>query len=104
MSFSSSAPSISPAEERHEIEMLSETERLSLARDLYGHENPVTESPEFRSLYMAQLTQALADIPDDEKEEYLHATARYGDLVEREANVMAFLRAEEYNAQVGWNF
>lgn len=98
--FAMTAPVITEEQMREERLSFTEEERRLLDDDIAGvvkKELLTTEvTPEAEELVM----EALDQIPDDEKEEYLKALACVPHLVTEESPVAAFLRCEHFNS---WN-
>jgi hypothetical protein len=102
MSFTYSAPEMSPEEEREELEQLSTEERQKIKDDMYGR-GCFEESEEMWPSGSSQMKEALHMMPVEEKDAYIEALERCPDVVRVETDAIAFLRADEYCAEVSYN-
>jgi hypothetical protein len=104
MSFSWSAPTVTPEQEILERESLTVAERAKLVDDIYGHgEQFVQENALMVSDAISDMNMHLILIPPEEKEAYLQALERCPvDLVASESSCITFLRAEHFNPEVGF--
>lgn len=97
--FSFTAPTVSAEQIAEERKNLAEEERKQLQKDLYGRqEDEVVETDVMIEKGLSVMEDAIAEIPEMEKADYLEALERAPQLVERESNPVAFLRFEGYNA------
>jgi hypothetical protein len=103
MSFTYSAPEMTPEEEREELEQLSTEERQQIKDDIYGR-GLFEETEEMWSAGRSQLKEALYLLPAQEKDAYLEALERCPDVVQTETDFIAFMRADEYCAEVSCRF
>jgi hypothetical protein len=99
MPFTFSAPEMSLEEEREELEQLSNDERQKIKDHKYGS-GCFKETEEMRSSGRSQLKEALVLLPAEEKDAYLEALERCPDVVRAETDFIAFIRADEYCAEV----
>jgi hypothetical protein len=90
---------MTPEEETEELEKLSSEERKRLKDDMYGR-TCFEETDEMRSSGPLLLKRALAILPTEEKDAYLEALGRSPDVVRVETDPIAFLRTDEYCAEV----
>jgi hypothetical protein len=101
MSFSWSAPQVTPEQETLERESLTVAERAKLVTDIYGHsEQSVQENALVVRVAISDVNMHLCLIPPEEKEAYLEALERCPDLVASESSCITFLRAEHFNPEV----
>jgi hypothetical protein len=101
MSFSWSAPQVTPEQETLERESLTVAERAKLVTDIYGHsEQSVQENALVVRVAISGVNMHLCLIPPEEKEAYLEALERCPDLVASESSCITFLRAEHFNPEV----
>lgn len=98
MTFSFSAPRFTEADERHEQEHLTESERLEAWRDVYGKTEPLHETAEMIATAQVEMERELERIPS--KDAYLDAVATCPELVRLESPAIRFLRCEKYYAAV----
>jgi hypothetical protein len=100
--FSFSAPIVTPDDEQAEREALTEDERQTIHKEIYGVEDKdeVEETDTMVEKAVLLLQDALQEIPDEEKEAYLEALERAPMLVETESDPVRFLRCEKYDAGV----
>jgi hypothetical protein len=101
MTFTYSAPEMTPEEERVELEQMSPEDHKRVRDDMYGRGH-FEETEEMRSSGPTKLKDALTCLPAEEKDAYLEALERSPDIVRAETDPMAFLRAEEYCVEVSW--
>jgi hypothetical protein len=92
------APIVTPEDEKAEREALTEDERHSIDKAVYGAEDEIAETDAMVEKAVLLLQEALHEIPDVEKQGYLEALERAPLLVERESDAIRFLRCEEYDA------
>ena len=101
MSFSWSAPQVTPEQEVLEREILTVAERAKLVTDIYGHsDQSVLENDLMVTTAIADVNMHLSLIPPEEKEAYLKALERCPDLVASESSCISFLRAEHFTPEV----
>ena len=98
MTFSFSAPRFTEADERYELEHLTEEERLDAWRDVYGKSEPSEETREMLQHAQEAVEKALERIPN--KQAYLAALEACPDVVKTESPAIRFLRSENYDASV----
>jgi hypothetical protein len=96
--FSFTAPIITEVEERAEREALTAEERIAIENDLFGTEDVAAETPKMIANGLTMMHAALLEIPTARKAEYLHALDQVPHLVQSESILVAFLRAENYDA------
>jgi hypothetical protein len=96
MTFSFSAPRFTEADERYELEHLTEEERLDAWRDVYGKSEPSEETREMLQHAQEAVEKALKRIPN--KQAYLAALEACPDVVKTESPAIRFLRSENYDA------
>jgi hypothetical protein len=99
--FSFTAPAISEEEEKAEREALSVEERKQVHDDLFGTEDKDDDVPETTEMLENCLNlfrEALEQIPDNSKQEYLEAMERAPEVVRQETDPVAFLRSQHYDA------
>jgi hypothetical protein len=89
---------VTPEEEQAEREALTEEERQSIHKEVYGSEDELEETDTMVENAVLLLQEALHEIPDAEKQAYLEALERAPLLVERESDPIQFLRCEKYDA------
>lgn len=100
--FSFTAPHVTLQQEMEERESLSEQMRQEIHNDLYGVEqpdewkHPANVTPEMVEL----LEQAMEELPDRQKKEYVNARERSPKIVHSEADPRLFLRCERLNYKV----
>lgn len=101
MSFSWSAPQVTPEQETLERESLTVAERSKIVNDIYGHsEQLVQENAPMIRTAISETNMHLYLIPPEEKEAYLEALERCPELVASESSCIIFLRAENFNPEV----
>jgi hypothetical protein len=103
MTFAYSAPEMTPKEEKDELEQLSSEDRQRISDDMYGRTR-FEETDEMRSSGPLRLKRALSMLPAEEKDAYLEALQRCPDVVRAETDFIAFIRADEYCAEVSCSF
>lgn len=98
-SFSFTAPFITEEEEKAERAALSEAERETIRRDLYGEHEDNADEPETSAERALELFhEALQAIPTEKKQAYMQAIERVSDLVEKETNPLLFLQGMNFDA------
>jgi hypothetical protein len=97
MSFSWSAPQVTPEQETLERESMSSEERATIVADIYGSNN---SSVDENIDAISDVHMHISLISSDEKVAYLEANERCPDLVATESNAMTFLRADRYSPEV----
>jgi hypothetical protein len=103
MSFSWSAPRVTPEQETLERENLTMAEKAKLVDDIYGcSEQAMEENANMVRDAISDINMHLILIPPEEKEAYLEALERCPDLVTSESSCVTFLRAEHFNPEVGF--
>ena len=100
VSFSATAPQFLPEHERVERDQLSFDEKKQIEDDIRGIETVFEETEEMRSEGKRRLLDALEAIPPCKKIAYLEARKRCSDLVDKESDLVKFLRCEDYDAKV----
>lgn len=103
MPFTFSAPEMTPEEEKEELEQLSTEERQQIKDNIYGRRR-FEETEEMWLLGHSQLKEALYLLPAEEKDAYLEALERCPNVVRVGTDFIAFMRADEYCAQVSCSF
>jgi hypothetical protein len=99
--FSFAAPEISKKDEQRERDLLSDDERQKIQNDIYGLSVDLKdETEEMRHSAPRLMQQGLAEIPVEEKSEYLEALERCPELVAQETPSLPFMRCDHYDANV----
>lgn len=92
------APVITAEMERQELAAMSEAERLELRNDLMGRIVRLDKSPSEVEQGLQSMRQALAELSDNEKLEYVEAMEKVPALVASETPMELFLRTERFDA------
>jgi hypothetical protein len=92
------APIVTLDDEQAEREALTEDERQTIHKEIYGVEDEIKETDTMVERAVLILQEALHEIPDEEKQAYLEALERVPLLVERESDPISFIRCEKYDA------
>ena len=98
--FSFTAPQITPEEEQRERDNLTKDMKEEVEQDLFGVETETIETEEMIETQLELFHEALDQIPESEKKEYLMAKERAPKLFERDCDPVKFLRCEKYNPWV----
>ena len=103
-SFSITAPRFTAAEETEERLALSSEEREKVVKDLFGGDpNTLPEEEKHLSELISLVREAIDNINEAEKQEYLRALQICPHLVEKESGPVRFLRCDHYHAEVRRN-
>ena len=96
--FSFTAPTITEAQERAELQVLSPEEKEAIRNDLFGTGLQQEETPEMITNGLSIMRSAIDEMPHTMKKDYMEALEQAPHLVERQSNWEAFLRAADYDA------
>lgn len=99
--FSFTAPVITEEQEKKELEALSNAEREEIDRDVTGkHVDDYVETPAMIQRGLLEFMEALEQIPEENKVDYLMARDVCPELVQRESSPLAFLRRDMFDPWV----
>ena len=92
------APIFSEQDEREEKEALTENERRQVHTDVYGEgDESFEEDSQSLAKGIAEMRDAIENIPREQKKSYLRALEEAPDVAARESPPAFFLRCEEFN-------
>jgi uncharacterized protein YabN with tetrapyrrole methylase and pyrophosphatase domain len=104
------APAFTPIQEQEERDALPPADREYLRQELYGEDTPCMEETETEALLaeecdsssrtLAAVHSKIEEMEDCQKKDYIYALERCPDVVEKETNVLMFLRCENYDISV----
>lgn len=97
--FSFTAPQITAGQEKSEREGVTKDERQRIESDLLGP-STIVETTDMIDSASSRLQEAMEKIPDAKKRAYNEAMEVAPDLVEEESPPLAFMRAEDHDADV----
>ena len=94
------APAFTPIQEQEERDSLPPNERTYLAEELYGRDQFLKEDDDMITASIMAVQARIEEMDATEKADYVRAMEVVPELVQKETNVIMFLRCENYDIPV----